>query len=203
MSAALPPLKSAPLGASGRRPSPCQVRGTSKNVDNQRQTTTNVRAGQSGYRARDQGLRGRRNRPYKAEVAGSRPAAPTRNQRSTAPTATWWKFAFLGVPERSQNRLEETCEEASEPRSPARSTSCASHSARTPPPADTARSRSRCEGPGPTRSGRFAGSWTMSRPAGTNKLMEGRGPSGSCSTTGSPSRSPRTARRPPSPATEG
>ena len=51
MSAALPPLKPAPLGASGRRPSPCQVRARSVECrktlttnDKQRQTSGQVRA---------------------------------------------------------------------------------------------------------------------------------------------------------------
>jgi len=60
-------------------PSPCQVRGMSKNAAKQRQLTTNVRAGQSGYRGCDQGLRERRTRPYKAEDGGSSPSAPTSN----------------------------------------------------------------------------------------------------------------------------
>ena len=58
-------------------------------------------------------------------------------------------------------------------------------------------------GPGPTPNGRCAGSWTTWRRARTSKLMAGPGRSGSCSTTGSPSRSPPIARQPPSPATEG
>ncbi len=74
MSAALPPLKPAPGGARGRRPSPCQVRGTSKNVAQQRQPTTNVSAGQTQHRGCDQGLRERRTRPYKWEfICGAKP----------------------------------------------------------------------------------------------------------------------------------
>ena len=58
-------------------PSPCQVRGMTRNVAHQRQTTTNVCAGQSRFRARDQHLRGPLKRPYKAEDGGSSPSAPT------------------------------------------------------------------------------------------------------------------------------
>ena len=100
MSAALSPLKSSARRVSGRRSSPCQVRGMLKNVAQQRQTTTNVSAGQSGYRGCDQGLRGRRNRPYKSEVAGSTPSAPTNESTrvtsamivrrvDAAPAASW------------------------------------------------------------------------------------------------------------------
>ena len=69
------PPRSEPLWHGGRRPSgpclsglsgPCQVRGMLKNAAKQRQTTTNVGAGQSGYRGCDQGLRERPTRSYKA-----------------------------------------------------------------------------------------------------------------------------------------
>ena len=60
----------------GAVPSPCQVRGMLKDVAQQRQTTTNVSAGQSGYRGCDQGHRGRRNRPYKAGAGVRVPQRP-------------------------------------------------------------------------------------------------------------------------------
>jgi hypothetical protein len=69
----------------GAVPSPCQVRAMSKNAAHQRQTTKDVRAGQSQHRGCDQGLRERPTRSYKAEVAGSRPAAPTHKKAGQQP----------------------------------------------------------------------------------------------------------------------
>ena len=55
-----------------------------KNVAQQRQLTTNVRAGQSRYRGRDQGLRGRRDRPYKSRVISRPVSGEVSDGRETA-----------------------------------------------------------------------------------------------------------------------
>jgi hypothetical protein len=56
--------------------SPCQVRGMTKNDDNQRQTSKDVVAGQSGVRACDQAFGGRLNCPYKAGAGVRVPQRP-------------------------------------------------------------------------------------------------------------------------------